>query len=217
MEISCQAILFDNDGVLVDSHAQVIATWTQLAEEFGLDAEVLLTEMVGRPSAETLSDHLGPDRLGSAVQRLEDLEVELAAVTPAIAGALELTAALPSGRWAIATSASRRLANARWAGAGITPPAATITADDISKGKPDPEPFLAAARLLHADPATCVVFEDSPPGGQAGVAAGATVIAVGDQPWDFEPAARVPDLSAVTIKTDVNGTLTLHIPNANSK
>ena len=70
----------------------------------------------------------------------------------------------------------------------------------MTRGKPDPEPYLAAAELLGVEPARCVVFEDSPSGGLAARAAGATVIAVGDQPWSFEPARRIPDLaSAPTI------------------
>ena len=137
----------------------------------------------------------------------------LAAQTPPIAGAVELTASLPAGSWSVVTSASRRLAIARWAGAGITPPAKTVTADDITLGKPHPEPFLSGARLLGADPNRCVVFEDSPSGGIAGNAAGATVIAVGDLEWAIKPAARIADLTQVSVSTASDGALLLEVQN----
>ncbi|MGH1490316.1 MAG: HAD-IA family hydrolase [Acidimicrobiales bacterium] len=199
MLIEADAILFDNDGVLVDSRREVERAWTQLANEFGLDAERLLIELIGRRSADTLGDYLPPERCRQAVDRLEDLEVEMASETRPLAGALELLEQLGEHRWTIATSAARRLANARWTGAGIAIPSQSITAEDVSNGKPDPEPFLAGARLLGVDPARCIVFEDSPSGGAAALAAGATAVAVGHIPWAFEPAARVADLRSVRV------------------
>ena len=197
MRVECDAILFDNDGVLVDSHDQVDQAWRQLAAEFGLDFEVLRTELVGARSRDTLSRHLASGVLDAAVRRLEDLEVELAAATQPLAGALDLIDQLGEQRWAIVTSASRRLAEARWSGAGVRTPNTTVTADNVSRGKPDPEPFLTGAEYLGVNPNRCVVFEDSAPGGEAARAAGARVIAVGDQPWPFEPSLRVKDLSQV--------------------
>lgn len=211
MQLPFDAILFDNDGVLVDSHVLVDVAWRQLSSEFGLDYGVLEKQLIGVPAADTLGKHLTGERLDQAIARLEDLEVEVASQTPPMAGALALTSSLPSDAWAVVTSASRRLANARWAGAGITPPASTVTADDITNGKPNPEPFLTAATMLGVDPTRCIVFEDSPSGGIAGRDAGATVIAVGDQEWTITPAARVPDLTTVSIENDANGLLTLHI------
>ena len=202
MQIEAEAILFDNDGVLVDSHAQVEQAWGQTTAEFGLDIEELLSELVGVRAVDTLSRYLPADKVEAACNRLEDLEVELAPLTKPIIGAVELVNALPDGRWTIATSATRRLAVARWQGAGIPVPAAdrSVSADDVTAGKPNPEPFLEAARRLGADPRRCVVFEDSNSGGLAGAAAGATVVAVGSQPWQVEPTARIPDLSAVTVQ-----------------
>ncbi len=97
------------------------------------------------------------------------------------------------------TSASRRLALARWSGARIPIPTHTVTADDVTRGKPDPEPFVTGASRLGVDIADCLVFEDSESGARAGLSAGARVIAVGDIPWSFEPLARVPDLSFATV------------------
>ncbi len=209
MKIPFDAILFDNDGVLVDSHVLVDVAWRQLAAEFALDYGVLEKQLIGVPAADTLAKHLEGDTLERALPRLEDLEVEVAGDTPPMAGAIELTNALPPTAWAVVTSATRRLADARWAGAGITPPPATITADDITNGKPHPEPFLNAARLLGVDPTRCIVFEDSPSGGIAGRDAGATVVAVGNQEWTIEPAARVADLTSISVSTTDNGSLAL--------
>lgn len=207
MRIEVDAILFDNDGVLVDSHDQVDQAWRQLAGEFDLEADGLLAEVVGARAIDTLRRHLAPDQLDAGVARLEDIEVDLATATQPLAGAIELLKQLPEHQWSIATSASRRLAEARWAGAGIVPPPATVTADDVERGKPDPEPFLAGAKALGVDPTRCVVFEDSAPGGAAGLAAGAAVIAVGGQAWSVEPVARVRDLTEVSIQPGPEGSL----------
>ena len=211
MQIPFDAILFDNDGVLVDSHVLVDVAWRQLAEEFALDYGVLEKQLIGVPAADTLGKHLEGEALDRALPRLEDLEVEVAGDTPPMAGAIELTNSLPPTAWAVVTSATRRLAKARWAGAGITPPPSTITADDITNGKPHPEPFLNAARLLGVDPTRCIVFEDSPSGGIAAQSAGATVVAVGDQEWTIEPAARIADLTSASVRTATDRSLTLRI------
>ena len=197
--LRADAVLFDSDGVLVDSHVHVVECWTRLAAELGLDIDRLLAELVGVRAVDTLGRYLTGDRLVAACDRLEDLEVETAGGTVPIAGAASLLRSLPVGRWTIVTSATLRLGTARWRGAGLPVPDRLVTADDVTAGKPDPEPFLAAARVLGVDPARCLVFEDSASGGRAALAAGATVVAVGDQPWPFEPAARVPDLRSVRV------------------
>lgn len=194
------AILFDSDGVLVDSHDQVVVAWGLLATEFGLDIEVLLTELAGVPSRATLGRHLAGSALDDAVARLEELEVASATSTRPVCGAAELTAGLPADGFAIVTSATRRLGVARWTAAAITMPDHVVTADDVRRGKPDPEPFLTAAARLVVDPARCLVVEDSPAGGRAGRAAGALVVAVGDQSWEAAPDARVRDLRGLVVE-----------------
>ncbi len=201
VQIEAEAILFDNDGVLVDSHAQTEQAWRTLAIEFGIDIGPLLVELVGRRAADTLSRHLSGSDLDAAVARLEDLEVGLAHLTEPGAGAAELLSRLPTGRWTVVTSAARRLAVARWQGAGLPVPPVTVTAEDVTRGKPDPLPFLVGAERLGIDPTRCLVFEDSPSGGEAARAAGAMVIAVGAQPWPIEPDARIPDLRALSVTT----------------
>jgi len=203
------AVLFDSDGVLVDSHDRVVVAWSTLAAEVGLDYAALEMQFVGVPAHETLGRHLPGERLAAAVARLEDLEVDTADGTAPIAGAHELLASLPPDRWTIVTSASRRLGEARWRGAGLPVPARSITADDVERGKPDPAPFLAGAAMLGFEPARCVVFEDSPSGGVAAVAAGTTVVAVGGLTWRVEPAARIRDLRDVAVETLADGSLSL--------
>ncbi len=199
MQIETDGILFDSDGVLVDSHALGIEAWGRMAEEFDLDIEVLVTQLAGVRAADTIARHLDGERATRAVDRLEDLEVELAGPTLAVPGAVDLLRALPDDGWTIVTSATLRLALARWRAAGIPVPPRVVTAEDVARGKPDPEPFLAGAAALGLAPERCIVFEDSPSGGLAAKAAGARVVAVGDQDWPFEPAARVEDLRRVSL------------------
>lgn len=201
LSLPCAAILFDSDGVLVDSHLDGHRAWTELADEFDFTLnDATFASLAGIRPADSLRRFVTAKRLAEAVTRLEDLEVSLASDTPALAGARQLLTTLPANRWAIATSASRRLALARWNGANIPVPAIVVSAEDVANGKPDPEPYLAAAAALGVDPASCIVFEDSPSGGRAGVDAGMTVIAVGGQPWPFDPAARVDTLEQVTVR-----------------
>ena len=205
MLFDVEAVLFDNDGVLVDSHAQTERAWRTLATEFDLDIDTLLVELVGVRAVDTLGRHLSGDRLTEAVARLEDLEVELAPLTEPEPGALDLLDGLPPDRWTVVTSATRRLATARWRGAGIPIPPITVTAEDVDRGKPDPEPYLTGAARLGVDPTRCLVFEDAPSGGAAARAAGAAVVAIGHQPWPIEPDARVADLGAITARRSGSG------------
>lgn len=197
MRVEVDGVLFDNDGVLVDSHAHVDQAWGQIAREFDLDATTLVAELSGVRAIDTLERHLEGERLAAAVERLEQLEVLLAADVRALPGAAELCASLPTGSWTIVTSASRRLARARWVAAGIPEPSRTVTAADVERGKPHPEPYLTAASALGLDATRCVVFEDSPSGAESARAAGAATIAVGSVPWAFEPLARIDDLTSV--------------------
>jgi sugar-phosphatase len=211
VEITVAGVLFDSDGVLVDSHRQVEVAWRTLCDEFGVDYARLATELVGVPARQTLARHLAGDALERAVVRLEELEVETADPTDPIAGAHGLLAALPADRWAIVTSATRRLGEARWRGAGLPLPRRSVTYDDVQLGKPHPEPFLTGAARLGVAAGDCVVFEDSASGADAAVAAGARVIAVGSQPWRVDPIARIADLTAVTVVAATTDGVTLAV------
>jgi sugar-phosphatase len=210
MRIEAAALLFDSDGVLIDSHHLVSAAWQQLADEFGLDFEVLSGQFTGVRSEDTLRHYLPSASLHRAVDRLEDIEVDMAHECTPMRGAIGLLQSLPKRAWTIVTSGSTRLAEARWRGAGIPIPPKVVTADDVTTGKPNPEPYLRAAALLGVDPAQTVIFEDASPGGEAGRAVGATVVAVGEQPWSSTPAARITDLSHVSVTATHPG-ITLEI------
>ncbi|MFD8227652.1 HAD-IA family hydrolase [Streptomyces massasporeus] len=180
MTIHARALLFDNDGTLVSSLASVDRCWTRWAGEYGITAEQFArVELHGRPAAEIAADLLPAELVPQAVARIEDLEVDDVPndgvrLLPGTRAFLDV---LPAERWAVVTSATRRLAEARLDAVGILPKT-LVAADDITRGKPDPEPYLLAARALGVDPAHCVVFEDAPAGLAAGRAAGMTTVAL---------------------------------------
>jgi sugar-phosphatase len=204
MKIRAQAMLFDNDGTLVSSLESVERCWTRWAGEYGLTAEAFVAiELHGRTAAEVAADLLPAAVVPEAVARIEQLEVEdvpNGGVHP-LPGARDFLDALPSDRWAVVTSATRRLAEARLGAVGILP-RTLVAADDVTRGKPDPEPYLLAARLLGVDPADCVVFEDAPAGLRAGRAAGMTTVALATThpAHELDADLVVPDLSALSAR-----------------
>ncbi|MFD9906852.1 HAD-IA family hydrolase [Streptomyces sp. NPDC059063] len=208
MKIQADALLFDNDGTLISSIESVHRCWTRWAGEYGITAEAFAAvELHGRPAVDIVSDLLPAEQVAEAVARIDDLEVsDVAGGVVALPGTLRLLASVPPERWAVVTSATRRLAEARLAEVGIRPKL-LIAADDITRGKPDPEPFLLAAERLGADPARCVVFEDAPAGLAAGRAAGMTTVALTTTHAAAELSADVvvKDLSAVSAQATAGG------------
>ncbi len=202
VRLAFAAVVFDCDGVLVDSSAAVDVAWRQLCDELGLPAEEVLPTVHGVRAVDTLSRWVGTDRLDRAVARLDDLEVATASDVPAVPGAAEVVAALAGQRWGVATSGSRRLATARLAGAGLPVPEVLVTSNDVERGKPHPDPYLEAARRLAVDPTSVVVFEDAPSGAAAAHAAGCTVVAVATThpPGAFPAEVTVADLRAVGVE-----------------
>ncbi|WP_458089205.1 HAD family hydrolase [Streptomyces malaysiensis] len=203
MKISADALLFDNDGTLVSSLDSVRRCWTRWAGEFGIAPEDFArVELHGRPADDIIADLLPPDRAPRARARIDELELEdVPGGVKLLPGTAELLAALPAGRWAVVTSANGPLAEARLAEVGIRP-GTLISADDITRGKPDPEPFLLAAERLGVDPARCVVFEDAPAGLASGRAAGMRTVALATTTSREELVADivVEDLSAVSVQ-----------------
>lgn len=173
-----QAILFDLDGVLVDSTTCAGRIWRAWAQEQGLDPERMVLLAHGRPTIETV--RMVAPQLDAELEtaKIEEREVNDVEGLKALPGARELLTRLPPERYAIVTSGSRRLATARLKAAGLPVPERMITADDITHGKPNPEPYLNGARLLGYKPENSVVFEDAPAGICAGKAAGMTVVAL---------------------------------------
>ncbi|MEV5313749.1 HAD-IA family hydrolase [Streptomyces sp. NPDC052610] len=203
MKIRAQALLFDNDGTLVSSLESVQRCWTRWAAEYGITAERFgQVELHGRPAVEIAADLLPAEVVPEAVARIEQLEVEdvPGGGVRLLPGTEDFLAALPADRWAVVTSATRRLAEARLNAVGILPKA-LIAADDITRGKPDPEPYLLGARSLGVDPAACVVFEDAPAGLAAGRAAGMTTVALATthQAHELDADLVVRDLSALSV------------------
>ncbi len=176
MVLNCQALLFDMDGVLIDSTPAVIRVWRQWALEKGFDPDTVVHMAHGRPSLSTIRDLLPNGDHARENREVERREIEdLAGIVP-LPGAERLLRSLPRQRWAIVTSCTRPLAEVRIAAAGLPIPDLFITASDITNGKPHPEPYLNAASRLGFPAAQCIVVEDVPAGIRSGKAAGARVI-----------------------------------------
>ena len=176
ISIYCQAVLFDMDGVLIDSTPAVTRVWTQWALEHGFDPADVVASAHGRPSLSTVREYLphsDSEKENAEVERREMADLDGVVLLP---GARELLAALPRDRWTIVTSSTRRLAEVRLRAAGLPIPKAFITATDIVHGKPDPEPYSKAAQLLNLPANGCLVIEDVPAGIRSGKDAGARVI-----------------------------------------
>ncbi len=148
------ALLFDNDGTLISSLESVYRCWTRWAKEYGITEEdFAAVELHGRPAAEIAADLLPAERVPEALARIEQLEIEDAAGgVVLLPGTRALLESVPADRWAVVTSATGRLAEARLAEVGVRAKH-LVSADDITRGKPDPEPFLLGARRLGVDPA----------------------------------------------------------------
>jgi len=171
-------MLFDMDGVLINSIPAVERVWRRwaIAHSFGPDEVVRLAH--GRPSIATVRDLLPEadhEAENSIIEREEMADV--AGVLP-LPGAKELLSSLPPDRWAIVTSCTRPLAEVRIRAAGLPKPGFLLTSSDVKLGKPHPEPYIKAATHLGFSPADCVVVEDVPAGIRSGKESGARVIAL---------------------------------------
>jgi sugar-phosphatase len=193
MIVTARAILFDLDGVLVDSTPAVTRVWARWAVQHGFEPERTVREAHGRPSIESIRELL-PHADHEALNR--ELEAQEIADTDGVIplpGALELLNSLPADRWAIVTSCTRDLAEVRIRVAGLPLPANIVTSSEITNGKPDPEPYLKGASKLDINPADCLVVEDVPAGIRSGKAAGARVIALRTTATDQELTDAGPD------------------------
>ena len=176
-QIQCAALLFDMDGVLVNSTPAVARVWRQWAIEHSFDPEEVVARAHGRPSLTTVREYLPHSDHEAENREVERREIaDLEGVIP-LPGALALLASLPPDRWTIVTSCTRALAEVRIRAAGLPLPQKLITANDITHGKPNPEPYLKGASVLGFPPEECIVVEDVPAGVRAGKAARAKVIA----------------------------------------
>ena len=207
--VSFQAVIFDMDSTLVDSLPAIIRVWTLFAIRYGLTEEQLRGKF-GRSTASVVGELVDAHRRAEALEWIAEHELTDQAGVVALPGAaVALRSVAP--RAAIATSATRAMADARLAAAGLPAPEVVLTASDVQRAKPDPEIFLRAAERLGADPRVCLVAEDAPNGLRAARAAGMATIAVTTThpAEELEPLADlvVPDLGHVSWRLDERGVL----------
>lgn len=172
----CSAILFDLDGVLVDSTEAVDRVWRLWARAHGVDEEKVIAVAHGVRTLEvirTVAPHLDAE---AEAQRLEKRETDHQEGVRVMPGAAALVRSVPDGRWGVVTSGTHDLAAARLRWAGVPVPKVLISADDVANGKPDPEPYLKGAERLGCNPRECLVIEDAPAGIQSARFAGMKVI-----------------------------------------
>jgi mannitol-1-/sugar-/sorbitol-6-phosphatase len=208
MELQCSACLFDLDGVLVDSRAVVERVCRRWAEHHGLDPETVIRVAHGRRTSDTVRTLAPQLDQAREVAWLDEMELTDVDGLRAVPGVRQLLAALPAGAWAVVTSCGRDLAELRLSSVGLPIPAIMVTSEDVSRGKPSPEGYRLGARRLGVPATDCIVFEDAPPGIEAGSAAGARVIALNTtQPdGDFSGAvAVIPDFSGIRVRQGRGG------------
>jgi sugar-phosphatase len=174
----CSAILFDLDGVLVDSTRAVDREWREWAAKKGVDGDAIMAIAHGVRTVEVIrlvAPHLDAEAEAAAIENHEASDQRGVTVMP---GSVDLVRSIPDGRWGVVTSGSRLLATNRLRHCGLPVPEALVTSDDVAHGKPDPEPYLKGAKLLGFSPADCVVIEDAPAGIQSARAAGTKVVGI---------------------------------------
>jgi sugar-phosphatase len=208
LKFFASGLLFDNDGVLVDSHQAANVAWSQWATEFAPSFKWDVPENAGVRAEDKVREHVGPELFEIANNRINELEQLSAGETVALPGSVELLTSLIAGTWTVCTSANANLGRARLQAAGLPIPTQLVTGDDVKRGKPFPDPYLLGAERLGFDPADCVVFEDAPAGVLAGIEAGAgLVIGVGKIALKSEADIVIKDLTGITFDGE-----TLFIP-----
>ena len=177
-QFQCRAVIFDLDGVLIDSSAVIRRQWRRWIAAHGLDPDPTTDVMHGQRLVEIVrqvAPHLDAEAEAARVAAWEAADTD---GLRQIEGAAGLARTLPRDAWAVVTSGNRPTALTRLRFAGLPVPDVLVTADDVPRGKPHPEPYLLAAQGLGIPPADCVVIEDAPAGVQAARAAGMRVVAV---------------------------------------
>lgn len=208
LTLRAEALLLDMDGTLVHSTTEVETVWRLWCQGHRLDPEPVLAMCHGMRSREVIRALAPQLDLAREVALLDELEIQHAGVAEPIAGARTLLGALSPARWVLVTSASQRVARHRLASAGLPLPLPRllIGAEDVVRGKPDPEPYLLAARQLGLAPADCLVFEDAPAGIRSALQAGCQVVQIGgDKRLDDGVRARLEDWRQIRLTEDEAG------------
>ena len=199
-------LLFDNDGVLVDSHPAAKAAWDQWSIEYGQNFDI--DQHAGRRAQDLVLEMVGAELFEEANNRINQLEQDTAHETVALGGAVDLLHSLTAGTWTVCTSANPRLGAARLRAAGLPVPAELVSSEDVERGKPHPDPYLRGAQNLGLEPGECIVFEDAAAGIQAGLSAGASrVIGVTKVALDTDVEIVVKSLAGLSYRDGA-----LHIP-----
>lgn len=197
MQLDADALLFDLDGVLVDSTANVERHWRDWATSNGLDAAQVLSVIHGRRAIDSIREQAPHLDAGRELATLVEAEMRDTSGILVFDGAAALLASIPRHRWAVVTSGTHGVATARLRATGLPVPDVLITADRVTRGKPDPEGYLAAAGALGFSAARCVVVEDAPAGIEAGRRGGMRVIAVATTHPPVELGAAAVVVSAL--------------------
>jgi len=212
---SCSAILFDLDGVLVDSTEAVDREWREWAARKGVDGDAIMAIAHGVRTVEVIrrvAPHLDAEAEAAAIESHEAGDQHGVVVMP---GAAELLRSIPEGRWGVVTSGTRPLASNRLRYCGLPVPKVLVTSDDVTNGKPHPEPYLRGAEWLGFAPAECLAIEDAPAGIQAARATGMKVIGMAST-YDGQKLADadavVERLELIQVTSNAQGRLTVEVP-----
>jgi sugar-phosphatase len=212
LKFYASGLLFDNDGVLVDSHAAAADAWAIWCSEYAPHISWDDPKHAGQRAEDKVREWISsPDLFEVANNRINELEQLTAHTTIALPGAVDLTSSLRDGTWTVCTSANPNLGRARLIAAGIKVPAELVTAADVKRGKPHPDPYLLGAERLGFAPEDCVVFEDAIAGAEAAEAAAVGLI-IGVTPAALAGPADIVirDLTGITFDGDL-----LYIPDSN--
>ncbi|TFK28906.1 phosphatase [Coprinopsis marcescibilis] len=230
--LTFDAVLFDMDGTLVDSTSGVVGAWNVFQKSYPtIDVHHILSSAHGVRTVDNLKTYCGltdPVQLEVLIAQIfaEAVRFEQAILSsasenggsgivllPGVNPIMEELASrrhLPKALWAICTSATRSYASSALNIAGVPVPDAFVAAEDVQKGKPNPDPFLLGAEKLNVNPKRCVVFEDAPNGIRSGRAAGCKTIALltshsREQVEAASPDYIVQDLTSISIRALENG------------
>jgi mannitol-1-/sugar-/sorbitol-6-phosphatase len=205
-----KGILFDNEGTLIDASEATRMCWSSLAGWYNLPVDEVLSLVPGRPARDVIGHYAEslPVPVDDALRRYLEFSATCTTGIRPIPGARELLAKIPADQWIVVTSGTREFALRRIVAAGLPVPAQLVSADDVNAGKPDPEPYMVAARKLRLHPSDCLAIDDSPAGIESASRAGCMTLAL----LTTHPRSELPDadvyandLSSVRVSNNGHG------------
>ena len=205
VQVETKGLLFDMDGVLISSIGSVVRCWRRWAAIYGVPGAESYDVPHGKRAIDIvklLRPDIDPEE---GLRVIEDLEMEDLDDLMVLPGVKTLLESLPPERWAIVTSATKRLLLGRLGVAGLPIPERIISGDMVERGKPDPEPYRRGAELLGLRPEECVVVEDAPAGVGAGIAAGCRVLGTHSLEELHEASWVAASLEGAVVTTHADG------------